>query len=64
MSRIVLFYTLALCILSFQAWSAPKMSQADQHELQQIQNELLRQKGAVSAQLQANYPIYLSLIHI
>jgi subtilisin family serine protease len=58
MSRIVLIFVFAICSMSSIVWSAPKMSQADQHELQQIQNELLRQKGIVSAQLQANYPIY------
>jgi len=44
---------------SFNAFAAPQMSQADRHALQQIQNELLREKGTVSTHLRNNYPIYL-----
>jgi minor extracellular serine protease Vpr len=59
MSRFVLLMLIVMGFTSFNAFAAPQMSQADRHALQQIQNELLREKGTVSTHLRNNYPIYL-----
>ena len=40
------------------SWGAPLISSADQHEIAQIQNELLRSKGCITQEMQQRYPIY------
>lgn len=39
-------------------WAAPRMSNADRQEIEQIQSDLLRSQGAVSPDLAKKYPIY------
>ena len=46
------------CSLLHISWGAPLISSADQHEIAQIQNELLRSKGCITQEMQQRYPIY------
>jgi subtilisin family serine protease len=58
MSRLQLIFYAFFFVKACQLWAAPLMSQSDRLEIQQIQNALLRNNGAVSKQLQSSYPIY------
>lgn len=49
--------TLLLSIANL-SWAAPKMSNSDRQEIEQIQSVLLRSKGAVNPELAKKYPIY------
>ncbi|MEY4792993.1 MAG: hypothetical protein RIT34_1802 [Bacteroidota bacterium] len=49
--------TLLLSIANL-SWAAPKMSNSDRQEIEQIQSFLLRSKGAVNPELVKKYPIY------
>jgi subtilisin family serine protease len=49
--------TLLLSIANL-SWAAPKMSNSDRQEIEQIQGVLLRSKGAVNPELVKKYPIY------
>ena len=58
MRVLLLFVAYLGCSLLHIYWAAPLLSNADKHEIAQIQNELLRSKGFISQEMQQRYPIY------
>lgn len=53
-----LFCCTLLVSIANLSWAAPKMSNSDRQEIEQIQSVLLRSKGAVNPELAKKYPIY------
>ena len=58
MRVLLLFVAYLGCSLLHIYWAVPLLSNADKHEIAQIQNELLRSKGFISQEMQQRYPIY------
>jgi subtilisin family serine protease len=58
MRVLLLFVAYLGCSLLHIYWAVPLLSNADKHEIAQIQNELLRSKGFISPEMQQRYPIY------
>jgi minor extracellular serine protease Vpr len=58
MRVLLLFVAYLGCSLLHIYWAAPLLSNADKHEIAQIQNELLRSKGFITQEMQQRYPIY------